>query len=333
MLDEIAPAQQNYPDSYGGAYIDRDGRLHIQIVESAKDTADYVPDVAIVGYVKYSLNELRDTLDALFNTYQANQAFFDTQNVNGFYIREKQNCVFVELVKTEKSVDQAYELRISNAFGGSDLVKFTYTSAFCEESIAPGDFADGNVLNGTVGFPAESYVSSEKGFVTAAHLTSGVGAPVIVNSISGTVTQRQLGGSLDACFVAIPNATAHLTSSFNLDGNTGKLIAASYYDYPEDTVVQKAGNITHLKTGKIISTNYPSISSEGDPTLSPLYRIEFGPSGTAPGDSGAAVFVPLGGSIKILIGIHVRANTERTLSATCKYSYIRDAFSVNLYVD
>lgn len=48
--------------------------MNIQIVESAKDTADYVPDTAIVWYVKYSLNELRGTLSALSDASRTNPA-------------------------------------------------------------------------------------------------------------------------------------------------------------------------------------------------------------------------------------------------------------------
>jgi len=330
MLDQIAPTQQNYPHSYGGAYIDPNGRLNIQIVESAKDTADYVPDTAIVWYVKYSLNELRGTLGALSDASRTNPALFGTNDVTGLYVDEKLNCVFVELVETEKPVDQAYEQRIASAFGGSDLVRFTYTSAYREEAIAPGDLAKGNLLNGTVGFPAENYFTGEEGFVTAAHLTSGIGATVTVNGVAGTVTQRQLGGSVDACFVTVPNATNYLTSDFSMDGNVGKLIAANQYDYPAGTTVYKAGQATRFKEGVITATDFIS-DPEGEPVLQPLYRINFETGGTAPGDSGAPVFVSLGGPAKIFIGIHVRGNG--TYSSSCKYIHIRNALSVNLYVD
>ena len=232
MLDQIAPTQQNYPHSYGGAYIDPNGRLNIQIVESAKDTVDYVPDTAIVGYVKYSLNELRGTLDALSDASWTNPALFGTNDITGLYVDEKLNCVFVELVKTEEQLSQAYEQQISNAFGGSDLVRFTYTGWYCEDAIAPGDPAVTTLGTGTVGFPAENFFTGEKGFVTAAHVASGIGATVTVNGVAGTVTQRQLGGSVDACFVAVPNAANYLTSDFSMDGNVGKLIAADQYNYP-----------------------------------------------------------------------------------------------------
>lgn len=332
MMDEFSTDGKTiYPDSYGGAYVDKDGKLNVLIVKNmGAERIDYIPAGVKVSYVNHSLNELNQAADMIGAAYATDAKSFSEKGFVGYYVNEEMNCISVEVDERARTNKEITALEIDRTLD-PNMIRFEMvTNSYNEESIGPSDYADGDAMNGTVGFPAEYFYGDDQGFVTAAHLINGVGSTVNVNGVAGTVTHYQLSGTVDACFVKVINATNYLTSAFTYNGTAYKIIAANQYNYPQNTVVEKFGITTGYKTGSITSNEYVS-TVDGAPTLTSMYRSNFGTGGTARGDSGAALLVPMAGNNKILIGLHVRGNGQ--YSSACKYVNVRDALSVNLYVD
>lgn len=332
LMDEVAVTpfmsdETQYPDYYGGAYLNDDGNLVVKVLPTTKaatraaisSTAEN-PDV-IFEIAEHSLNELNSAKDSIDDALEAKDAVKDTAFANllnsiaEVILSQKDGTITVRIHEmTQDKVDTFNE-----HFGEMDF--FVFEEGEFPETTAtwyPGGSVWHNITDTfSLGWPADFYSSSgniETGVITAGHCVS-VGDDV--NGLSGssftqigTCIDRSFSGSCDGALIELEPGQS-ISNRTDYQGAT--LNRSRIMVVLEGSTIYKEGATTIYTAGTILSTNATANYSALKTTIRNLI---YSTNNCDVGDSGGIVYYKSGSS-NYAIGQASGRDTATGYTYTC----------------
>lgn len=277
----------DYPDYYGGSYINKDGKLVVFLkgeMENTKATLIKLIGDNDVIYIKgdYSYTELNNVLTKITLFIGRNKESQIADNIKYYYLDDFKNNVVVELAKADKIDVKKFKTEVENFSG---IVFKECTREFKDHSLSPGSSIGKPNGVASMGYRATRF--NADGFVTAGHAYD-IGTPAYYNNTQiGSCDYSIQGGSVDAAFISV--------TSFSNILNNGDLIGEEYNIWAGDNVT-KLGQTISQSEGYITSTNL-NVNVGG------INYTDMGEATylSAIGDSGGAVYLT---DSKKVVGIH-----------------------------
>ena len=321
----------DYPDYYGGAYIDENGKLIVLVTDRKLSTKREIRDLTqsidiSIKHVNTSLRELldlqvdisekmtsvaRDVLNSPDKVDENLLALIDS--FVGIGVSEKNNNLFIELANDTPEIREAFYKYISKhekidfrcfstdiqaednatiAQAGSQTRGIHYQGSACSFSGESGSMAYRARYNGA------------NGFVTAGHCVYGVGDDIGI----GETTFYQVQGALDVAFIEL-----HEGETVSYMTAYGDVMSGYICDVAEDSTVYFSGRHGRL-VGTVVCTNYIGATDEFLTSFSDMLRIVYSNGTTYAGDSGGLVYAYYGSSAYRAVGVH--HGTPRVLSGS-----------------
>ena len=316
-----------YPDYFGGVYIDGNGNLVFLMVEGAEPRSTTLMSLMrsddmtgiTLGTVAFSYRELWDTMYLLYDLIQDSPV---ANNVTGWTMRVSKNQVIVELMEySEEQIrlfrtfvldspilafEQSLGVLPMPAFDEQIADNIRYYDIFdVEETLfephsvrgyVPGDalymLSGASLIRmGSIGFGARRPLGGvvQNGFITASHLGWGInGRPLQVGDVFFN-SQREIIGT-------VRNSHPNLVDAAFVEFAPGSVLhggSSRIHPNPEGAIVWGLGWASGPRSGPILG---PSVEVIYVMTPIPLRvwarRVMFGSN---PGDSGGAVRSTLNG--------------------------------------
>ena len=329
----------DYPDYYGGIYINDDStNLIIQIIrEKINDTGfsnilnNFINEnnEIKIEYVENSYNDLLRTynnIQSYNNNSICNTIINHEIEYTGSYVDVINNKIIVGYDNTnlpkEQRLTQEKEFinKIKRNTDKPNIIVFQNSPKGTEQIDLKGGqelFING-ISTCSMGYRAK--LNGKNGYVTAGHCVNGYTA----NVASGTVKKYQYSGTVDASFIETnslynPLNDLMYTSAFysKLNTNTPNLYVGS--------AIAHVGKTSGYKEGKIKSLFYSKVF--GNTEFKSLILADYE---ALAGDSGGTVFVPASSAGTVpLVGIHKGKTTDGTVIV--KASEINTSFGITRY--
>ncbi|HVI42942.1 MAG TPA: hypothetical protein VM577_20235 [Anaerovoracaceae bacterium] len=295
---EPVPVASDYPDWYGGCFMNDQGKLVIyvtpdysegvQLLKVEEEVINIVgSDDILFEPCEYSYRYLTETMDYLNSTMLGAKGLAVADNFNSFGVYDKENRVIVfQEADTNKSItaDESIKEFMNNAYDkGCIIFAESEGMPIDQANVNPGDYLQSETIYGSVGYRARR--SGVDGIVTAGHVanTTTSGSNSIYN-YNGTkiaeCTTRQQSGSVDAAFCKITNSSYVPTNTIM----SGTLLTSTLNPAVGD-VVYKIGDVSDATSGTVQSTNF-SASFNGVPFTNLSKATYYSETG----DSGGLVF-------------------------------------------
>lgn len=331
--------ETDFPSFYGGAFIDEDKNLVIQVTNLDDEVIKYFESLidtndVIFQEVKYSYNELLEQMDAISQSIGTNSRM---SSINGVSISQKNNQVNIYY-----SPDSARSIDISNNLDDIfwiDNIRFIEKEPEipCEAG-EPGTQISVNGINNngeyysnsrSIGFWAkDSY--GNYGIVTAPHTTTANGMSASINSVTfGEVTNIFVGGSVDCAFIKRTNSNFTYKKDIT---PLGMHIAGYVTRVNEGITIYTVGVTTGLTVGTVLNSNASIMYEQNDITVSLTDTVKTSNMVNS-GDSGgiALKFSDSGIYIAGIVISKSHSNNGDAGQATfCKYTNIASALGVNM---
>jgi len=313
----------DYPESYGGTYVNSNGNLVILVVGDVnKAKAEFSErtnnESIIIQSSNYTFKELTETMDALNLYKQENKDSKSAGNFNYFAIIDAKNRIEVALKEYSQDRINEFKEAVSNAScitfveSKGDLISHT--------NVNPGAQIIAN-LELTVGYRARR--NSINGIVTAAHGTTNLSQLLFNGTTIGTVDTRMFSGAVDATFFKITKSG--YTPTNDIPG-VGSLETVVSQPAAWSTVYMFGATTGKPTNGSIESTNVSA--TYGGVNLSNLTSAYYA---SQSGDSGGCVY-RYGTNNKIeTCGINVAYIPQAGLAFYCKASAINLSLLIERY--
>lgn len=270
--------ENNYPDYYGGMYINDNQDLVIKIVKSKRESEKlFAAEEVLFEYVEHSYNEL-DEVNNIIIDYFGTHDVKDNKLVAN-YIDIYKNKVIVELENNTKEEQDWFMKNIIN----SKLIEFK--KGVRHVTTARTYNAGANINDAcSVGYRAK--LSGKEGFITVGHCFWNTS--VLPGFGTGTKISYKNNGNIDAAFVenaagvSITNTLEYSyfpTTTLNTKGYPGGAVG---------TIIVKIGGTTKMTSGSITNSNY----SRTDDHNIYLTNLILTSAQCDEGDSGGVVFKP-----------------------------------------
>jgi len=320
----------DYPDYYGGAYLNTEGDLVVHVVgeieEALEKIKTAVPDeesyrLVQAHYSYKQLLSLKEKLDILDKSTEQQLIF---SNITGWGPSDRDNLFIVEM--KELNLDQIKKFK--EYVIDSSMIVFRQSDFDIEDAtVRPG----GRVTRGTGISTAairarRTSDTTNQGFIMSGHATAATGDIIRVNGNNttqlGTVRNRQVSGRVDSAY--FQRAGTNITLSTLLQQNS-RILNTATATASVGTIVNMAGDVSGIQSGEVTSVNTTS-SGDGMVTLTGS-RARYT---RANGDSGAPVYVfTSSNNQRRIVGIHARGNA--TTGFYVLIANTLSAFSLQLF--
>ncbi len=319
----------DYPDYYGGSYINEEGKFVIYLVEEiySKDEGakmraqltELLGAEVIFSPCKYSFKHLTEVMDKLNEVKVSKQAPEITGNFNSYMIKDAENRVMVELDKYSDEKVKEFTADIMN----DDCIYFVQAEkALVDEvDVNPGDMINANAGNGSVGYRVR--LDGIDGIATAAHVANSTSSSSNGIRYSGTkfaeTTARQQSGSVDGAYCKVIDSSYVPTNSI-----ASGTLSTAVENLAAGQLVNKRGKTTGITSGTIQSTN-----ASGTFSGIPFTNLTTASYDSDPGDSGGLVYsyYPSSGDRRT-VGLHKGSGTYAYYS---KASLVNEALGITRY--
>jgi len=302
---------EDYPDYYGGSYIDESGQLVICVAGSLDNGKEELDDILPSGnyIIRHVKNAYCDMTSILENI---DTLFFDenndvTNNIAAYGIAEKENNIFVELIEFN---DKAIEFFNTNIIK-SDIIEFRQGSVLEGESqlrlivqAGGGVTRPDGTGRSSIGFRARR--NGINGFVMSGH---GAGSQLNRavrlspdNLTVGNITARRRSGSVDASFCRADSSAVNLTNRI-LQNNF--VLGAVRATASVGASIAQAGIGSRVTTGTVLARGV-RVSANADGLTVAMTDMARASYTSAGGDSGGPVY-RVSGSQRHILGVHVGA--------------------------
>ena len=242
-----------YPDNFGGIYIDDNNDLRILYTENKYDFTNKISENdAIFEKVLFSFNYLSQI-------YKYLSSIMGEFDINTVYIDERLNRVVITASNSalNSKLKENVISHMQNNFYkfNSDVILFKESHQITTTAPA-GTSISMPAGIGTLGYTAYKASTGEYGFVTCAHGTNDIGEHIykLDGTLLGTVVDRcfRKGYRLDAAFVSYTNQNE---KSYNYlgQGTITHIIPSS--SLAIGMSISKYGHTTHKQFGTIVSTS------------------------------------------------------------------------------
>lgn len=320
----------DYPEFYGGAFVNEEGNLVINIVgDSIKSSlllSERVGNEVQRQVCEYSYKELSSAVEEL-NRYmldENNNTTIERLGFVGFDLSDRDNKIFVKLENCSSDAIREFKAEIANypfiEFQRSEGIPVVHANINCGSGIESGNTGSYNL--GSVGYRAKKWDGSV-GVVTCAHVITRPYQDVYINGVMvGASDDWQMSGSIDATFCDITNSSYVPTN--NVEGSSD-VVGTSVVEPLQGILVKARGNTTKaVVSGNILSSSTTSTFNLSDGSKLTLTNIASASYHGASGDSGGIVYTALG-----TYGIH--EGGTGTISYFIKASLINNAFGLTRY--
>ncbi|MDO5524492.1 MAG: hypothetical protein Q4F85_00185 [Prevotella sp.] len=310
LLDYFSKSQTRsesggeYPDFYGGAFVDKNGKLVILYKSGDKNLLKVKSVQSIlksdsIRYVpcEFSFNELTSAIDAINNFHKVNPRNFNSENSTLYYISPAQNRVIVHL--TEYNGVRVKEFK-DNVIDSPVLV-FKELSDKWEDvalAIRSGSkyYVGSSTTFGSFGYRAKKFGGN--GFITSGHVISS-GQIATTNNGSttlGTCILSQVNNNVDAAYVSAASGVSP-SNTIAIDGGT---LSASTYNPIFGETVNLMGATTLGTSGLVTAINVSVYDIKTGVTTNDLIGVN---CTSMSGDSGGIAYVTTTSGQNIPVGI------------------------------
>lgn len=324
--------QQEYPSYYGGAYINKDGALVVNVCDNNEDVAESLRGMAQSNDIQtasceYSYNYLRTLQEKIREYKAANPNSELTKSFRITSLKEIENRIYVYL--SNSSMFEIFKSEISDS-PAICLFEADFSDKQAAYNINPGTgiyYQDAaGTHTGSMGYRAKR--NGVTGIVTAGHVarTNGIELYSTFNGTSmyfGTSEYAVVGGSVDACFIKLYS---------NFEG-TNVVGDGNLYTVAMTPAVGTVVNLRSYqghKWGPIKGLNVDVDYLDGD-SFSGLMDIDYGQS-TVTGESGGVVYaIDSSTQLRYTVGIHEGYSPATGYAHTTKATEINRVLSLTQY--
>lgn len=328
-----------YPENYGGAYINEQGKLVIKIKGDESQMNSYMSNIstsdANVTYEKcnYSMNELYkiysliiDYKRANTNSISDNYSYVAISQTNNKVVVDLKDCSDIAINKFKKEINDSPAILFKESKGEILLIS---------TDVNPGSQIVGSYGKGSVGYRAKDKDGNE-GIVTCAHVIGNNADLKIGSTVIGKCTNWSFGGHVDAAFCKITNSIYKPTNFINTTTNQ---LSTSVSWPAETTVINKCGAKTGLTSGTITDATATCWSKhpETGKTIE-ITDVTKAKINAYKGDSGGVVYTYVSSTktrytVGIMNAIEVEKGTETPTgySYYIKAPYINSVFNLTRY--
>jgi len=263
FIDDV---KANFPLFYGGAYIDENKELVIQVTKLDDDIRKYFSDMIDLTdtrfeVVKYSFEKLKAEKD---NIVKKMNSTSKDDLISSMGISFSKNSVSLYLCLPENistaDIDESVKNKISS-FENIDIIITDKKEKQCA-SVQPGSGITNGIYTRSVGFWAVS--GGDVGIVTAPHSTISQGTTMTINSQTfGIAGTPHYGGNLDAVFIKRTNS--NFTESRHVPSWGFELKSKSYTFLAVGSIAYSYGITTLAGIGTVKDINYTTRSGISEP--------------------------------------------------------------------
>ena len=317
------PDASDFPEYYGGAYINDEGKLVINVTSNTTSISQDFnkrtgTDEFILKPSKYSFKMLTKIMDTL-NTYKLKKADSPiSANFNSYALLDAQNSIVVYLDEYNQEQIEAFKKQVLD----SSAIEFKKATGKVKDEINvnPGSSITSGGSGGSVGYRARR--GGVDGIITAGHVAAFNADVEKDGTIFASCTAREFSGSVDASFCRITNS--NYTPTNTLEG-TSNTLSTTISEPGVGTVINKIGASTGHTSGKIISTN--ASATYLGVTFTNLTSADYV---SAAGDSGGIVYsYIISTNTRLTLGIHVAS--DGTTRYYVKANQINSALGTSRY--
>jgi len=296
----------DYPDYYGGAYIDDCGELVIHIVGDLDSCQGEIKKVINqkegyslqqAAYSYKELLELKDYLEELSVNDKQSEIF---SNIVGYGPDDRNNLFLIEMNILNKEHIAKFKENISD----SDMIIFKQGGKAVEETtVRPGRIITRSTVSAsTLTIRARRRNdTTNRGFIMSGHATQGVGDVIRLNgsstTIIGRVRNRNVGGSADAAYAERENTS--ITLSQEIEQNR-LILSNARTTAAVGTTVHLAGHRSGIRTGQILQVNR---------TTGGITNTSRASYFSQDGDSGGPIYIATNTNttnfLRHIVGIHI----------------------------
>lgn len=334
-LDYIDDIDANFPEFYGGAYIDDNKELVIQVTSLNDSVRAYFGDIISLTdvsfkEVEYSFEQLKEEQKSVSDKLVSEMSIYALgKGITGVGISVKDNSISLHM----GSDSELEETVIKNQIGET-LSSFENVNIVTEEDeIQPLDVINVPLYPGnsivdsgggirSVGFWATKS-NGDIGIVTTPHGLLSKGEIMKKGSVTfGVCDTPYFNGSVDAVFVKRTNANIDPSRvpagfSFSLKSNAYTLL-------PEGATVYQSGVTSGAKVGTVKEISYTS----SDLGFSDLVVLS---CTSANGDSGGIIAGAGDSSVKYVAGIILGSQGSTNNTLYIKSSKILSTLGISVY--
>lgn len=295
----------DFPAFYGGAYIDEEKNLVIQLTNLEKSNIEYfkkIIDLNNVHFeeVKYSYSTLLAEKEAAVEKMTAvNKKYAETITAIGLSMQK--NAVNLYLYKPDIEKYQVDVQEVQTAVTDFERVNIIETNAKNElaSAPAPGDEITIN-YDRSIGFWA--YDSNDYlGIITAPHNSVDEGDAASINGTRfGTASVPYFSGSVDAVFVR--RTASSFTPTRYIAGHNSFYASGTYRTLAENATAYSRGCRSFAQSGLVSDISYSAYygSDYDDVTINNCVLVEAPCQG---GDSGGIVVGGGNANTRYIVGI------------------------------
>lgn len=271
-----ATGKYAYPDYYGGAYIDDNGKLVVYITKGFENnTRSAVTRASGTDNVtfrtgNYSYRELNEVMDVIDSKVFTNGIFANLYpNVVSACIDDVNNCIRVNLLDVSASAISDFKSSVTDAA----CIKFKKAQSHCEFTsmeVNAGSmvFSSATALDAlcTIGYRVTS--GTKVGFVTSGHAIDLGGKLYKGGRQISICTASNFNGDVDAAFCEV-NDTSYfkLTNSI---AETGNKLSTTISEPGTGTVVNMYGMKSNHVSGKVTSTRASCDFTKNNDDIDPV---------------------------------------------------------------
>lgn len=325
LLRSVGSDNIQYPEYYGGAYINDNNKLVIYVTENIKTNSKASlsnimnsQDV-IIRKGKYSYNQLNGIMDKINDFKIKNPNLPISDNFLCYYLSDSGNEVVVELQNFDVSSIRAFKETVCN----SETIKFIQSKGkpYDLANVNPGNMVTIGSTRGSVGYRAK--LSGKEGVVTAGHVISLNNYLEFGGMTFAKCTKYQYSGSVDASFCEILTPPGYTPTNTLVVNGVSSTLSTTISEPGVGTTINKIGQKTGHSSGKILNSN-ASLTVNGI-TITNLTSASLTADS---GDSGGLVY-SIVGSIRYTLGImkgkagnvayYCKANKVNTALGTTRY--------------
>ncbi len=321
---------QNYPEYYGGAYIDEKGELVVLVTEKTNTINSKVrqatgsSSIVTTELCNVSYNEMCYVIDFLsdkIDVLESQGVTIDTIGddiMNGKVVISIVDWNYEKEEKVRDLIDCDF-LSFVNSKGAENT----------SSTVGGGYGISSDSGTSTAGFAATYSNGGAVGLVVAGHAFPNFGDYAYYNgNYIGFVweTACYYESTADVSFIT-PDSDVNITAVLK---NNGRVMSGSTLDIPVNTTVYMYGNRSSLQSGKVTATNMTISYSNSGCRFKKQVRATYS---SQAGDSGAPILFYDGNydgnSCYLIYGIHSGHNTSLGVSYFSPYKNIVNELGIS----
>ena len=319
----------DFPDFFGGVYLNVDKELVVLVTETSADVIEELVRTTgnegiLYEEVKYSYEDLTSEMEKV-NKYmlqyqQSDDKLFN--NINMVTLYDKENYIEVKFLNLDEESVALFKERVS----ASGIFRFVENKHVINNegpAYVGGDIHDNSVWFSS-GFKArwDSGSGYKYGYMTCAHNRSVGDSIYDSDEKLGTIRVRQESGNVDASFFEITEAAVTSTTTVYYD-DTYEQTGSSHVIPTTGLTVMKSGKGTGLTTGDVTS---PKVTvTVGGIVFTNIAQADYS---SAPGDSGS--FVGIGPAYGKYITTGIHKGNDGTYAYYVAATYIRSELDIDI---